>query len=88
MVVCVAARIDRFEVFCATEQGQRISETTRVELPLMLLCLLSNAGLQDNEVEQARRSILAHGWAKCKYTPRCGTKNVLSVYPHIWNCLC
>lgn len=88
MLVMIAARADGFEVFCATEQGEGVGRTIREEIPLNLMRMLSDAGFTDSEVEQARRSVTVHGWAKCRYRPKRGAKNVFGVYPHLWNCLC
>lgn len=88
MVVLIAALVDHFEMFCTTDQGERIGVTVREEIPWNLLCRLSEAGVSDEGVEQARRLVKDHGWAKCKYTPARGAKNLLGVYPYIWNALC
>ncbi|MFC5861751.1 hypothetical protein ACFPT7_05560 [Acidicapsa dinghuensis] len=88
MFVLIAAKSYGFEMFCTTDQGQRIGVTIHDEFPHRLLLLLSDAGLSDQDVETARISIVNHGWARCKYSPTRGTKNLLGVYPHIWNGLC
>lgn len=88
MFVMIAACVDHFEVFCTTDQGERIGTTVREQIPFRLLHLLSDAGLSDDGVDQALCSIKAHGWAKCKYSPAPGARNLLGVYPYIWNALC